>query len=156
MADDSGARTLDREAISDLVYEYCARVDRFEPERVAELFFEDCVVDYGPSMGGPDTGRARLAKKLRTGLGRFEATHHQVSNLQVRFESGNRATATSYVTAWHGTPGDAPDFTVRGQYHDVFERRAGSWGFAERKILVAGDDGAAPIEWNRTPRASRD
>ena len=91
----------DRIAISDLIHEYCVRVDRYEPEQVAELFTEDCTVDYGPALGGPDTGRESLAKKLRSGLGQFEATHHQVSNLQLRFDSPDRATGICYVTAWH-------------------------------------------------------
>ena len=147
----------DREEIADLIHEYCVRVDRLEPERVAELFFEDCVVDYGPSLGGPDTGREPLIKKLDAGLRRYDATHHQVSNLQIRFDGSDRATALSYVRAWHGVPGDRreDDFIVYGQYHDVFERREGRWGFAERRILVSGDSGSQ-IEWARPPRASRD
>jgi hypothetical protein len=155
MPGDALQRLLDREAIADLVHEYCVRVDRYEPERVAELFFEDCRVDYGPSLGGAETGREPLARKLRLGLGQFEGTHHQVSNLQIRFESENRATAISYVTAWHGVPGDGADLTVFGQYHDVLERRDGRWGFAERRILVSCDSGS-PVRWNRTPRAGRD
>lgn len=152
---DETLRLLDRLEIHDLIHEYCLRVDRYEPEGVAELFFDDCLVDYGPQLGGPETGRARLADKLRTGLGNFEATHHQVGNIQLRFEADERATGITYITAWHGGRGSAPDFIVYGQYHDVFERRDGRWGFAQRSILVAGHNGP-PIDWNRTPRSGSD
>ncbi len=155
MTTDALQQLLDRQEIARLIHEYCSRVDRYEPEGVAELFFEDCVVDYGPGLGGPGTGREDLARKLSRGLGGLEATHHQVSNIEIEFESADRARGVSYVTAWHGAPGEARDFTVYGQYHDRFERREGSWGFAERRILVAGHDGPK-VEWARTPRHGRD
>ena len=152
MTDDPVRELVARQQISDLIHEYCVRVDRYEPEAVAELFFEDSIVDYGPTLGGPEVGRAPLAAKLRSGLGQFEATHHQVSNIQLRFTSPDRATGISYVRAWHKGRGKAPDFVVYGQYHDVFERRQGHWAFARRTILVAGHNGP-PIDWIPTPRA---
>jgi ketosteroid isomerase-like protein len=142
-----------RQAIHDLVHAYCRHVDANEPERVAELFFDDCAVDYGPGLGGPIEGRETLAKTLGSGLAHFEASHHQVSNIEIEFASETRATGIAYVTAWHRFPGDTPDATVFGQYHDVFERRDGHWGFAERRILVSGEIGFG-VEWNRTARRS--
>jgi ketosteroid isomerase-like protein len=154
MSKDATRELLDRQAIADLIHDYCRHVDENRADRLASLFFEDCVADYGPALGGPVTGAARLIEGLSAGLDRFEATHHQVSNIQLDFESPDRARGVTYVTAWHRMPGDTPDATVYGQYHDVFERRDGRWGIAERRILVSGETGF-PIEWNRTPRKGR-
>ena len=142
---------LDRQAISELIYRYCLHVDSYQMEALAEVFFEDCLTDYGPALGGPVRGRDAVMQALSSGLRSFEATHHQVSNILLHFASPDRATGTSYVIAWHRPPGDAPDVTVYAQYHDVFERREARWGIAERRILVAGETGF-PIEWNRVPR----
>jgi len=114
-----------RQQIADVIHAYCLYVDGNEPEKVAALFLDDCVVDYGPGLGGPMQGAATLVAALGPGLARFEATHHQVSNLSVTFASTDRATATTYITAWHRYPGDTPDAVLYGQYHDVFVRRHG-------------------------------
>jgi len=142
---------LDRQAITDLIHRYCLLVDGNRIAEVASLFFEDCVTDYGPTLGGPMKGREPLAKMLSAGLRMFEATHHQVSNILLDFEGPDRARGTTYVTAWHRSPGDAPHAVVWARYDDVFERRDGHWGFANRRILVAGDTGL-PVEWNPIPR----
>lgn len=147
----SEAQPNDRQAITDLIYRYCLHVDQYEPDKVATLFLDDCVVDYGPGMGGPMEGPAAVEKALAQGLRFFEATHHQVSNILLDFETADRATGITYVTAWHRPPGDAPHAIVWARYDDVFERRDGAWGFAERKILVAGQAGFH-VDWNPIPR----
>lgn len=139
----------DRQEIADLIHTYCLHVDGNELDLVMEVFFEDGLADYGP--GGPTRGREAIGKLIAAGLANFEASHHQVSNILLQFETPDRATGVTYVTAWHRFPGDAPDGIVRGQYHDVFERREGRWGIAERRILVAGET-SFPADWNRVPR----
>lgn len=130
-----------RQQIADVIHAYCLHVDRNEPDAVAALFTADCTVDYGPAFGGPMRGPAALAAALTPGLARFEATHHQVSNITIALESPNRATGLSYVTAWHRYPGDTPDAVLYGQYHDVFIRHHGRWRIAERKLLASGQTG---------------
>jgi hypothetical protein len=130
-----------RQRIADVIHAYCLHVDRNEPKKVAALFSTDCVVDYGPGLGGPIDGAEALAAALAPGLARFEATHHQVSNIQLAFESRNRATGLTYVTAWHRFPGDTPDATLYGQYHDVFVRTHGQWQIAERRLRASGQTG---------------
>jgi hypothetical protein len=135
-----------RHRITDIIHAYCLHVDRNEPKQVAALFSADCVVDYGPGLGGPINGKETLAAALEPGLARFEATHHQVSNIQLSFESRNRVTGITYVTAWHRFPGDAPDATLYAQYHDVFVRKHGQWEIAERRLRASGQIGF-DIEW---------
>ena len=68
----SGSRGLEarleevesRQQIADVIHAYCQHIDRNEPEAVAALFCEDCVVDYGPGLGGPIRGATALAERL--------------------------------------------------------------------------------------------
>ena len=140
-----------RQHIADLIHAYCRHVDANEPDKVAELFSADCVVDYGPGLGGPIRGAEALAAALGPGLARFEATHHQVSNIELTSLSRNRATGIAYVTAWHRFPGDTPDAVLYGQYHDVFQRHHGRWEIAERRLLASGETGFN-VEWLRIER----
>lgn len=149
MISEQAARTqelVSRQQIADVIHTYCLHVDRNEPEQVAALFTADCVVDYGPGLGGEIAGAAGLAAALTPGLARFAATHHQVSNVMIALESTDRATAVTYVTAWHRFPGEAPDAVLYGQYHDVFVRHHGRWKIAQRKLLAAGQTGFN-VEW---------
>lgn len=143
-----------REAITEVLNAYCAHVDANEPEKVAALFQSDCTVDYGPGLGGPIEGAEALAKGMGPGLARFDATHHQLSNVRISLEGRDRATAVSYVTAWHRFPGDTPDAILYGQYHDVLVRHHGKWRFQERRLLAAGESGFGRFAWAPAYRRS--
>ena len=143
-----------RQQIADVIYAYCLHVDLNQPDEVAALFTDDCVVDYGPGLGGPIHGAKALAAGLDPGLARFEATHHQVSNIQLTFDTPDRATGVTYIHAWHRFPGDTPDADLYGQYHDVFVKREGRWSIAERRLLAAGQRGFA-VEWASIGRRER-
>jgi ketosteroid isomerase-like protein len=135
-------RLLDRQAIVDLIHAYCRNVDLVLPDAVAELFTEDCVVDYGPGLGEPTHGSADLAARLGRGLPRFAATSHHVSNIQIEFdESGDAATGCTYLYAWHRYPDPTvPDAHLWAQYHDRFVRTPDGWRISERVLKVAGQE----------------
>ena len=38
----------DKQAIAEVLYAYCAHLDRMDLDTLAALFTADCVVDYGP------------------------------------------------------------------------------------------------------------
>lgn len=149
MIHDRLQRLLDLEEIRDLTCEYARCVDLLDAEGVARLFTDDCVVDYGPGMGTVTEGSAELGRRLATGLPRFEATSHHISNVQVRVDEADpdRATGIAYLYAWHRLPGDAPDAHLWGQYHDVFRRTADGWRIAERTLKVAGQE-AFDVPWH--------
>lgn len=140
-------RLLDREEIVALLHAYCRHVDRLEPERIASLFTDDCILDYGPGMGGTIRGRANLQERMR-GLSRFAATSHHVSNIEIAFQSDDRATGTTYVYALHRFPKfpARPDAHLWGRYHDVFVRTADGWRISERVLRIAGQE-EFDIEW---------
>ena len=54
-------RLMDKDEIVDLVHRYSYGVDHRLYDEVAELFTEDCMVDYGPAFA-PVRGRACCAR----------------------------------------------------------------------------------------------
>ena len=133
-------RLLDKDAIVELVHRYSYLVDHERPDELAELFTEDCVVDYGPGIGPPARGRKAFRSMFRSNPeepGRFVATSHHNANVLVRFEDDDRARVLTTVYAWHKAPdGSTPE--VWGCYHDVAVRTPEGWRLAERQLRLAG------------------
>ena len=144
----------DRAEIVGLLHAYCRFVDLLATSELAGLFSKDCLVDYGPGLGGPLQGRAVLERALGAGLQRFAATSHHLTNAEIALE-GDSASGVSSVLAWHRLTDDAPDAAwLFGQYHDRFVREHGRWWIAERRLLVAGESGFN-VAWNLIERRSR-
>lgn len=139
---------VDREEIADLLHEYCRCIDNLDPAGVAAVFTEDCFIDYGPIESAQIRGAAVLAEVLGGFQGRFARTHHQLSNVQIRFEAPDRAHGVSYVRAWHQFPDDRPPYVLYAQYHDRFVRRAAGWRISERRLVTLGQENFdAPRHW---------
>ena len=141
----------DRQAIADVLALFCERIDAYDIAGVAELFTEDCVVDYGPGRGGERRGRAALAERLRQGQGQFHRTCHQLGQIRAEVD-GDTASTVTYVTAWHEL-WDGGRETVRLQYRDRFRRLAEGWRISERRVLALGIEGFEGVPWNWLPRA---
>ena len=135
-------RLLDKDEIVDLVHRYSYFVDHQLHDQLAELFSEDCVVDYGPGFGPPVRGRKAFRAMLGAKSG-FVATSHHNANVLVTFEGDDRASVLTSVYAWHRTPkGATPQ--IWGYYHDVVRRTADGWRLAERQLRAAGHEHWAP------------
>lgn len=148
-------RTLvDRQAIVDLVHAYCRGVDSVDESVLDTCFTDECTVDYGPGMGGRRQGRDVIVAGLMAGLPGFAATHHQVSNIEIRFDGADEASGVTYVTAWHRFGDGRPDATLWGQYHDRFSRTTTGWRIAERVLFVSGQENF-DIPWRMIPRRGR-
>lgn len=149
-------RLLDRQAIIDVIHAYCRHVDLVRPADIAALFTSDCTVDYGPGLGEATIGAVELERRLASGLPRFAATSHHVSNIEIDFDSGtddvdgsgaDTATSVTYLLAWHRYADDRPDATLYARYHDRFVRTADGWRIAERVLRVAGNE-HFDVEWH--------
>jgi ketosteroid isomerase-like protein len=143
----------DRTAILAMLHQYCAMVDRLDAHAIAQCFTEDCVLDFGPGLGGEQQGRALVEHILATGLRRYAATSHHLSNATITL-AGDRATGVSHVLAWHRMADGKPDVWLFGQYHDRFVREPDRWRIAERRLLAAGEIGF-PVAWAMIPRLFR-
>ncbi len=144
----------DRQAIVDLLHAYCRGVDSIDDDTLSSIFTRDCVVDYGPGMGGPRIGSETVVAGLLVGLPQFAATHHQISNVEIELRSADQAFGITYVTAWHRFDDSRPDAVLMGQYHDRFERTAEGWRIAERSLFVTGQQNF-DIPWRMVPRRGR-
>jgi ketosteroid isomerase-like protein len=128
----------DRSEIADLVHLYSFYVDRRRYDELAELFTEDCLVDYGPGLSPPIHGRTAFRGIFGIGKG-FEATSHHNANILITFEGGDRARVSASLYAWHRrSDGTTPQ--VWGSYDDVVVRTSDGWRFAERRLRVAGTE----------------
>ncbi len=140
--DDAAVRRLiDKDQIIDLVHRYSYFVDHRLYDDVVELFTEDCVVDYGPTIA-PVRTRAHLRKMFGHPDGGFAATSHHNANVLVTFEDLYHASVRTSVYAWHlrsdgGTP------RVWGYYHDSVVRLPEGWRIAERQLRMLGSE-----DWN--------
>lgn len=156
----------DRQDLVDLLHAYCRAVDDNRPDDVADLFADDCVLDYGGTYTNL-VGR-NLARKFFTGgTDRlYKRSAHHVSNIEIGFtgtDGDGRRTATgcTYVWAWHEFNQDEfdtemPNAWVYGRYHDRFVHHDGQWLIAARAFRALGHhDWQSPVTYiDREPRRS--
>jgi ketosteroid isomerase-like protein len=128
----------DRDEITFLLNEYCRALDAMDLDAIAEIFTEDCVVEYGPEDRLKSYGKAAIHKGLER-LWRWRRTSHHLSNIQIKFQGADKASANSYIIAWHERP-DGGTATVWGQYQDVFVRTPAGWRLARRRQSMNGND----------------
>jgi ketosteroid isomerase-like protein len=150
MTDPRIERISDRQAIAELLAEYCRALDLMDLDAIAGVFTADCRVEYGPEARLTSHGAAGVAKSLER-MWRWARTSHHLSNIQIEFESADGARAVSYVIAWHERP-DGSTATVLGQYHDRLQRRDEGWRIAERRMLMNGNTAGFTVNLFRTPR----
>lgn len=123
----------DKDAIRELVAEYCFRIDGAEWERWAELFTEDG--RFGVSGMFEHQGRGNLVAFARTipvnekgSPGFRHCTLNHVIDV-----TGERATARCYfLLVQEAGAGEALRVNVAGRYEDELVKRAGRWRFARR------------------------
>ena len=142
-SDDAAAigRLIAKDEIVDLVHRYSYGVDHRLYDEVAELFTEDCVVDYGPEYRTVRS-KADLRRMFGNPEGGFATTSHHNANVLVTFEDPDRASVRSSVYAWHQrTDGVTP--RLWGYYHDSVVRLPDGWRIAERRLRTLGTE-----NWN--------
>ena len=150
MTDNVLQQVADRQAISDVLIEYCCLLDRMDLPRLAALFTEDCVVEYGPDPRLQSHGAAALQESLQR-MWRWSRTSHHLSNIRITFDTGDQATVNSYVHAWHERD-DGSNATILGQYHDRFVRLDNGWRIAARRMEMNGCDAGFTVDINRFER----
>jgi len=126
-----------RGEISNLIFSYAERMDAGDLAGVARLF-EHAIyrAGDGPPLTHADVERVNreLVVLHEDGTPR---TKHLTTNLWIELDQpGGTATCRSYFTVVQGVEGAPLQPIVAGRYHDRFERVAGAWRFAERRIHV--------------------
>jgi uncharacterized protein (TIGR02246 family) len=125
-------------AIQELMANYAERIDAKDPAGAAACFTEDGVGAYW----GECRGRAAIEARLSGILEAFLATSHHLSNIQIRLD-GERATALSYVYAFHRLADSRAPMHYWGRWADELVKRDGRWLFARREVIGVGSIGSA-------------
>ena len=127
------AQLLAKDAIREVLYLYCHATDRADHAQLLACFHADAELDFGYFTGGPHD----LIAFSTSFLARFSGTHHCLSNPVIRID-GETAETLSYISAvhsqWRRRSGTF-DMIGWGRYVDRFERRAGDWKIAHRKVM---------------------
>jgi hypothetical protein len=138
MAALSSADKLDeliaREEIRDLIYRYSHAIDRRDWAALDAIFWPDGLVAYGlyDDRAG---GFTPVVKQVYAESG-IRITQHFIGNCILRV-TGDSACGETYVQALHQVPngqGGFYDLLMASRYLDKFERRAGEWRIAFRKV----------------------
>jgi hypothetical protein len=129
----------DKDAIRELMAEYCFRLDDGRYADMAALFTEDGTWD---TAFGKATGRAAIAGlaadiRARAGAPRPRAAH-LVTNIVIAFDRDHARVRSNWMVMQNSTEG--PKLGSGGAYHDEIVRDGGHWRFRYRKIdrFIAG------------------
>lgn len=122
----------EKEAIREVMAEYCYALDACRFTDVAALFAEDgeWTTTYGSARG-----REAIAALLDSNVpkpGEGPQRKHYITNIVIRLV-GDRATATSdYLVVRESNAGLLP--VMGGRYNDAFVKLDGSWRFARKEL----------------------
>jgi hypothetical protein len=128
----------EKDAIREVLAEYCFRLDSGWFEGMAALFAENGTWE---TAFGKATGREAIAAhaediRARRGDDRPRGVH-LVANIVITFESDNAADVRSNWTVVQNSPenaGGGPKIGSGGAYHDQMVKLGGRWLFRYRKI----------------------
>jgi uncharacterized protein (TIGR02246 family) len=123
----------EKDAIREVLAEYCFRLDGGQFAEMAALFTEDGTWD---TAFGKATGRAAIADLARSLRERGPQSRpraiHLVTNIVIALD-GERARIRSNWTVVQNSPG-GPQIGSGGAYADEMVKRDGNWFFQYRKI----------------------
>ena len=124
------ARMVQEKAIERIIHDYAYYLDMNQPEKMVELFVDDCEVSYAPNFGASGI---EAYKKTLDGIGTFfKGTSHHVSGVVIDWVNDSEANVRAIVLAVHRYTRERPDGILYGQYHDVVVKRDGQWKFKTR------------------------
>ena len=125
-----------RNAIRDLVSDYCHGFDKRDYGRFLAIWWEDCVWDIGPPFGrfeGHDGIHAAIYDVLWPA---WLETHHLTTNLKIEFIDAHNASSICDVDCV-GTLNDDPQCQIVGaSYYDQLQARQGEWRILERRVEI--------------------
>ena len=124
-----------RNAMRDLVTDYCRGFDTVNFERFLAIWWDDCVWDIGPPFGRFEghPGIHRAVKEVLWPV--WRESHHLTSNLKVEFLDADTADGVCDVDCM-GALRDNSVQMISATYTDRFERRQGVWIIKRRGVVI--------------------
>jgi hypothetical protein len=133
------SRLLDEHAIREVLYIYCRAIDRGDRDALRSVYHADATEDHGVYQGSA-ADFAEFALKLLEGA---HGSSHNLTNILIDV-TGYVALVESYFIGFSPDKQDESgaryDMVSTGRYLDRFERRAGVWKVAHRKVV---------FDWNQ-------
>ena len=124
-----------RNAMRDLVSNYCHGFDRRDWDCFIGIWHEDAVWDIGP-LFGEFHGHEGIRKAVQEILYPvWRESHHLTTNLCITFIDDDHAKGISNVDCMGANPDDEVQM-VGATYLDQFERRQGVWKIAHRAVEI--------------------
>ncbi|MBI1179784.1 MAG: nuclear transport factor 2 family protein [Alphaproteobacteria bacterium] len=118
------------EEIRTLRHLYSHYYDGGEVDRLANLFTEDAVCEFGPGYGGDWVGREAIHANYRHFMSRYGGAFnvmHAVTNPAIVLTSGDRATGRWYLLDLRVAEGTENPLILFGIYDDEYRKRDGRW-----------------------------
>ena len=142
--DDRLQELLDKQAITERIYDYGRSMDRLDRQLGKDCFHADAPADYGAQMyQGTGHGFVDMCMAAHP---YFHSHSHQFSNIRIWMQGPDKAHSETYgdVTLRRFDEiGQAQDIRNLGRYIDRWEKRDGEWRIAER-IFVLDFDQSGP------------
>ena len=132
----------DREAIRELLSEYCFRLDECRFEEFGALFTD--TAEWGPERLPKARGPAAIAELVRSIVpvrGEGPARRHLTSNIVIALAGDAARVKSNFLMVRESASG--PLLAIAGTYEDEVVRTPQGWRFQSRRILndVAGELG---------------
>jgi hypothetical protein len=131
--------TNDAVQIGNLIARYAELIDSGDFEGLADLLAHAAVgsADGAALLTGRDAFRDMFAATTRLYPDGTPGSKHVTTNLILEIdEAGGSTSARSYFTVLQAVTGLPLQPILAGRYHDRFERRDGTWEFAERRYFI--------------------
>ena len=129
----------EKDAIREVMAEYCFRLDDGRFADMAALFSTDGTWDTAFGKGTGQADIEALVRRIRGDGPRPRAIHH-VTNIVIRLEGTTAKCFSNWVTVQNSPQG--PKIGSAGSYSDDMVKRDGRWFFRYRKIDRFIHDGA--------------
>lgn len=124
-----------RNAMRDLVTDYCQGFDNLDWDRFLAIWWEDCVWNIGPPFGSFH-GHAGITQAVKGVLWPvWRESHHLTSNLRVTFVDADNAHGVCDVDCMGATRDDVVQM-ISATYRDHFQRRNGVWRILQRDVKI--------------------
>jgi len=123
---------LDKQEITEVLMRYSRAVDRADVELLRACYHADATEDHGGVFSGLASD---YIAKIAPALPRARVLTHAVSNVLVELD-GDTARAEAYITTFARMKKDGEKFDTLtlARTVDRFERRAGVWRIAARRM----------------------
>jgi uncharacterized protein (TIGR02246 family) len=131
----------EKDAIRDVLSEYCFCLDGGHYAAMAALFTPDGVWDTAFGKGTGRDGIEALVRKMREGRPAAERHRgvHLVTNIVIKLSGDSASVMSNWVVAQNSPAG--PIVSAAGGYEDDMVKQDGTWRFRRRKIdrFIAAD-----------------